>query len=363
MATTYSNEVAVGTYNRIRLKCDYSGTSATISIQFRRTSSWTGTWYDNAATLTFNGQTKSASYSYTGTVGTSWVTLVSNISGYTISSSGGTYSWTFNNTSGGVLGCSGDITISSQATAPYGGEITSVVPGTDSFTMTGGVASMGTGGTSTTVELVVLNAPYTQAGIPQRYESFHTLTDTKTITNLSPAANGGITITPNKLFYIGIYAHNGVLDYRFDGGSAVTLAEAPTLTVASAAGNSAVINYSASADGGEYDKVIEYSLDGGTTWQTGTTISGGSAASGTFTISGLTPGVANSVQTRVTTDAGSTIGTTLSISPIPVCTLYGSVGGQTKKIKKLYCSVGGQAKRVKKLYASVGGVTKLVFEG
>ena len=363
MATTYSNEVAVGTYNRIRLKCDYSGTSATISIQFRRTSSWTGTWYDNSATLTFNGQTKAAAYNYSGTVGTSWVTIVSNISGYTISSSGGTYSWTFSNPSGGTLGCSGDIKISAQATAPYGGEITSVTPGTDSFTMTGGVASMGTGGTQTAVQLIVLNGAYTQSGIPQRYESFNTLTATKTVSNASPADNGGITITPNKLFYLGVYANNGILDYRFDGGSAVTLAEAPTLTVASAAGNSAVINYSASADGGEYDKTIEYSLDGGTTWQTGTTISGGSAATGTFTISGLIPGTANSVQTRVTTTAGSTLGATLSITPIAVCKLYGSVGGQTKKIKKLYCSVGGQSKRVKKLYASVGGVTKLVFEG
>ena len=363
MATTYSNEVAVGTYNRIRLKCDYSGTSATLSVQFRRTSSWTDTWYDNSATLTFNGQTKSASYSYTGTVGTSWVTLVSNISGYTISSSGGTYNWTFNNPSGGILGCSGTLTISAQATAPYGGEITSVTPGTDSFTMTGGVASMGTGGTQTAVQLIVLNAAYTQAGIPQRYESFNTLTATKTVSNASSADNGGITISPNKLFYLGVYANNGILDYRFDGGTAVTLAEAPTLTVASASGDSAVINYSTSADGGEYNKAIEYSLDGGTTWQTGATVSGGSAATGTFTISGLTPGVANSVQTRVTTTAGSTAGATLSITPTSTCALYGSVGGQTKKIRRLYGSVNGNTKLIRKLYGSVNGVTKLIYEG
>ena len=119
MATVYSSEVSVGTYNRIRIKCDYSGTSATLTIQFRRTSSYTGTWADSTANLTFNGQTKSAAYSFSGTVGTSWVNLRAAISGYTISTSGGTYNWNFNNpNSSSVLSCSGTITIPSQISSP-----------------------------------------------------------------------------------------------------------------------------------------------------------------------------------------------------------------------------------------------------
>lgn len=126
MATVYSNEVAVGTYNRIRVKCDYSGTSATLTVQFRRTSSHTGSWADYQANLTFNSQTKAAAYSYSGTVQSSsdWndptkiVNLVT-VSGYTISTSGGTYNWSFNNPgSSSVLGCSGTITIPSQITSP-----------------------------------------------------------------------------------------------------------------------------------------------------------------------------------------------------------------------------------------------------
>lgn len=118
MATAYSSEVSVGSYNRIRIKCDYSGTSATLTIQFRRTSSYTGTWSDSGAKLTFNGTTKSASYSYSGTVGTSWVNLKSNITGYSVSTSGGTYNWSFTNPNGGVLACSGTLTVPSQATPP-----------------------------------------------------------------------------------------------------------------------------------------------------------------------------------------------------------------------------------------------------
>ena len=119
MATVYSNEVAVGAYNRIRIKCDYSGTSATLTVQFRRTSSYTGTWADSQANLTFNGQTKSAVYNYSGTVGDAWVDLRAAISGYTIPLTGGTYSWNFNNPgSSSVLGCSGSITIPSQTANP-----------------------------------------------------------------------------------------------------------------------------------------------------------------------------------------------------------------------------------------------------
>ena len=90
MATAYSGEVSIGTYNRIRIKCDYSGTSATCTVQFRRTQAYSGWWGDSTAKLTFNGVTKNAGYSYSGTVGTSWVNLVT-VSGYSVSTSGGTY--------------------------------------------------------------------------------------------------------------------------------------------------------------------------------------------------------------------------------------------------------------------------------
>lgn len=144
MATAYSGEVSVGTYNRIRIKCDYSGTSATCTVQFRRTQAYSGYWGDSRATLTFNGATKNAGYSYSGTVGTGWINLVT-VSGYSVSTSGGTYNWSFNNPGGGVLGCSGSIYIGSQGSAPSQLGISLVSAGWNYVTMETTVGDWGTG--------------------------------------------------------------------------------------------------------------------------------------------------------------------------------------------------------------------------
>ena len=144
MATAYSGEVSVGTYNRIRIKCDYSGNSATCTVQFRRTQAYSGYWGDSRATLTFNGTTKGAGYSYSGTAGTSWINLVT-VSGYSISASGGTYNWSFSNPGGGVLGCSGSIYIGSQGSAPSQLGISLVSAGWNYVTMETTVGNWGTG--------------------------------------------------------------------------------------------------------------------------------------------------------------------------------------------------------------------------
>ncbi len=149
MATVYSSEVSVGTYNRIRIKCDYSGTTANLTIQFRRTSSYTTTWRDTAARLIFNGQDKDANYNYTGTVGTSWVDLRPTITGYTISTSGGTYNWQFTQPAGGVLGCSGTITVPAQSSTPPSGASATWKSHTwNSVTMTAKLTSWGSGYTT-----------------------------------------------------------------------------------------------------------------------------------------------------------------------------------------------------------------------
>lgn len=52
---------------------------------------------------------------------------------------------------------------------------------------------------------------------------------------------------------------------------------------------------------------------------------------------------------------------TIANTNAPVA-LYGSVGGETKKLGPVYASVNGRTKKLKKIYASVGGVTKKVYE-
>lgn len=167
MATAYSGEVSVGTYNRIRIKCDYSGTSATCTVQFRRTQAYSGYWGDSRATLTFNGTTKSTPYSYTGNVGTSWINLAS-ASGYTISSSGGTYSWSFSNPGGGVLGCSGTLTISPSATLPSDLNIDFVSATYNSVTLDTTVGNWGSG-SNPERQAFLLEEPYV-AGV-EKYRS------------------------------------------------------------------------------------------------------------------------------------------------------------------------------------------------
>lgn len=367
MATVYSSEVAIGTYNRIRIKCDYSGTAATLTIQFRRTSSYTGTWGDTQATLTFNGTEKAAAYNYSGTVGTSWVDLRASISGYTVSTAGGTYNWRFNNPgSSSVLGCSGTITIPSQGTAPTGLSLSSTSAGPD--WVKGTVAVTGWGGlgdASTRYKNLSVMKTNDKTTSVRRYQRVYGNALSSVVTVNNSTEYGTMTIVPNTKYWLWWYATNGTQDTQSPTTSTTiiyTTAKAPTVSVSNYTTTTATISYSTTADGGAYSKKIQYSLDG-TNWSTGATVSSASATSGTYTISGLTPNKAYSIRTRVSTTAGTTTGSTLSVTTLSDAKLYGSVNGKTKLVKKLYCSVGGKAKVVTKVYGSVGGKAKLIYRG
>ena len=169
------------------------------------------------------------------------------------------------------------------------------------------------------------------------------------------------TILANKQYYFGGYASNTVLTSQTVTGTFVTTAPKATITVDTIDETSASFDYSVLADGGHYDKTIEYSIDNGATWHNAATISGASAATGSFTISGLIPGTTYTLLSRVTTDAGSTNNDSLSFTTILVAKLYGSVNGQSKRVTKLYGSVNGQTKEITKLYGSVNGVTKRIY--
>lgn len=322
MATVYSSEVSVGTYNRIRLKCDYSGTSASFDIQFRRTASYTGSWADTQATLTFNSQTKAAAYSYSGTVGTSWVTLKSGISGYTISASGGTYSWTFNNPGGSsVLGCSGTITIPAQGTAPSNGYINSLQStyNSNNNLIEFSASSVGVS-TSTALndaQFRILLTPNTGGGLSYQTVTFTNGGSVTLNQSNSIAGHGGITIVPNQLYYSGIYASNSVGAYYYNGPSIVAPAAPATCSATNITANSVTVSYSTAADGGYYSKNIEYSLNNGSNWTTGAVVSTSSASSGSYTITGRTPNTTYSIRTRVRTTSGSTNGSTLSATTLP----------------------------------------------
>lgn len=142
MATVYSNTFTSG-YNDIRIKVDYSGTSATCTVQFKRNGSYGSYgWKDPNATLEFNGSTKSAGYSDPGYVRDHWVDL-KTVSGYSVSTSGGTYSWKFNKGAGAVLSGSGTVTVPAQSTPPATPTISAVLNADETVSVTWGTTNLG----------------------------------------------------------------------------------------------------------------------------------------------------------------------------------------------------------------------------
>ena len=337
MATAYSDEVAVGSYNRIRLRVDYSGTSASCHIEFRRTSTYTTTWGDDAAQITFNGQTVDAPYWYTGTVDSTW-REIDSASGFTVPLSGGTFTWVFNNPlSASVLGCSGTITIGSQTSPPTGLSVSLVEKYTDGAKFNVSVSSYGNPSSASGryIEAAILGT--SSYGAPYRFSTAsNTSSSAITVKN---SGSGSLTVQPNTGYYYGAYASNTQLSTNKVQGQFVTLAPSPTVTVGSVSGNSATINYSTVADGGVYDKTIQYSTDGGTTWQTGATVTGGSAQSGSFTIDNL-PGGENTVLVRTNTTSGSDSPISITIEIEKLAKFYGPalrykiVGGYTSSVNE-----------------------------
>lgn len=93
----------------------------------------------------------------------------------------------------------------------------------------------------------------------------------------------------------------------------------------------ATIRFTTAVDGGYLPKTIEYSLDNGTTWVTVATVTSGSATSGSFTVSSLSPGESYTMLTRVSTTAGSSNNTDITFTTEPGAVkdrIYGGVAGE-----------------------------------
>ena len=273
-------------------------------------------------------------------------------------------------TSGDGVSGSFTVTFSSGGTVPSGGFTSGITTYWDDgnaeirvHSTSIGVSNTGSSAL-TQLQWVISEVPYV-SGVARRSILIPNNGDEGTISNsLSTYTGSTIDIAPNKQLYTGLYAVNDAGDYHYDGGTFVTVTAPPVVTYRYASNDSVILDYSTPADGGYYNKTIQYSLDGGGTWSTGVTISTGSATTGSFTITGLSESTQYTVLTRTNTAAGSTDGPTIPVTTAgPKATFYGSVSDQSTKIKRLYCSVNGQTRRVKRLYASVGGVAKLIFGG
>lgn len=213
------------------------------------------------------------------------------------------------------------------------------------------------------IEAAILNQ--SSYGNTYKYNvAFNTSSSAITVTNAT-AYGGTLNIQPNTRYYYGGYASNTQAAESTVTGQFVTKAMAANITPDTITSDSATFTYATGADGGYYNKTVEYSIDGGATWTNVATITGGSASSGTFTISGLTAGTRYSLQTRTTTTSGTTIGSTIPfvVRTGLVSAFYGSANSQSVKTIDLYGSVDGQTKIMSKLYGEENDQTKLIHQG
>ncbi len=353
MASVYSDASWTGNYTYTRVRVDYSGTSATAHLLYSRTNDYSGATGSGDATFSFGGASTWFNQTRYGRQTDSELASVS----FGISKGGGTYS---GSSSGGYMGGSWSVWIPDQWVAPSGISVSIAELYTNGAKFNVSLSSYGDPSSENGryIEAAILNQ--NTYGATYKYA---TASNTKTaaITVTNSSSGGTLSIQANKQYYYGGYASNTKKSNSTVTGTFVTLAPAPTLSAGTIGENSVVINYSTSADGGKYTKNIQYSLDGGSTWTTGATVSSSSASTGSFTISGLTDDTTYTLKCRTNTTAGNTNGSDITFKTLESHKFYGSVSGVTKKAKKLYGSVNGQSKEIKKLYASVNGQTKRIF--
>ena len=353
MPTVYSDAHWTGNYTYTRVRVDYSGTSATAILLYTRTNTYSGaTTTGSPASFSFGGGW--ADMAGKAFYGQQTDTEVCRCS-FSISMGGG---WYEGSTSGnaGYIAFSGGVSIPAQNTKPTGLSVSLAEVYTNGAKFNVSVSSYGTpsGVDGRYIEAGILNQ--SAYGPTYRYAiAYNTTSSAITVNNSS--SGGSLTIQPNKRYYYGAYASNTAMADSKVQGQFVTKAEAPTVLFNNATSDSANFTFSVKADGGYYNRDVQYSLDNGVTWKTGATVTGGSAQSGTFTINGLLAGASYNIKTRISTTAGATEGDTVSFDTLVAeednrNLLYGSVNEKTKEIKVLYGSVNGEAKQITRFYGS-----------
>lgn len=332
-----------------------SGSNIVVDVYFamRRTNSYSGSTYSSTATpsIMISG---SQTWNYTGSAGITvaggqqnvWQGIYQASRTYA-SSAGGTtiyVGWKVENDNSGYLGGSGvaAITLPTANTPPTGLAASNIRPGTNGFTANVSITGwgIGSGDKYKTLHCYTYNA--TSLVLPRRYQRSYgdNLSGDITVDNNS-VDDGGLTIQANTRYTLGMYASNGSVGTSVVRvGNYATLAYAPSLSATPIDDSSVLITYSLQADGGNYAKNVQYSLDNGNTWVTAATINTGSATTGNFAITGLTPDTSYTMKTRVSTAAGETDGADVTFKTFPPYEphgdFYGSVNDMSKQINDFY---------------------------
>jgi len=348
---------------------------------------WAGNWSKSGNTITLSNMTLQI-YMISGS---GWGTGTDSV---TVTGGGAqTVSWNMSgsasnvaslgNTSFGVGGTDTSATIQcviaaevtgsttiyfdATVTPPTGLGADNIVRGIEEFTANVYISGWGQGSGTRYRELQCWTLGMTE---PRRYQPSYgdSLSGNITVSNSS---NGSLTIRGNTMYTLGVYASNGQANTgSISFGNYTTRAYAPTVSVEQLTDTTAVASYTLQSDGGQYAKNMQYSLDGGTTWVTGATVNTGSATTGSFTITGLTPDTSYTMKTRVSTNAGETNGADVTFRTYlpyePHGDFYGSVNDVSRQINGFYGSIERQgtrvSKNINKLYGQVDGKAKLVHQ-
>lgn len=266
--------------------------------------------------------------------------------------------WSYNYGSADITSLNNTWYVPTFTTPPSGlnASVAEVYPNGAKLSLTLGSYGNPSSATGRYIEGAILSTNH--YGAPYRYTPIYNTSSSDVVVNNT--SSGTLSIQPNTQYYYGMYANNTQAAVGTTIGTLVTTAATYTIDSIDTTNNTATFTYSVGADGGQYPKTLEYSLDG-TNWNTFATISSGAAITNLYTITGLTPSTTYTLKTRVTTTAGTTNNPDTTFTTFQG--FYGSVSGQTKNIDKLYGSVNGQSKLIKKVYGSVNGQSKLIYKG
>lgn len=244
---------------------------------------------------------------------------------------------------------------------PTGLSCSNIVRGQNSFTATVSLGSWGVNNTGSGSRYRELQCWTIGMVEPRRYQVQYgdSLSGTITVSNSS---SGSLNIMPNTMYRLGVYATNGAQTTGSQSvGDYTTLPPTPTITNTDVTTTSATFSYDVPNQGGKYTMTLKKQLDSGAL-ETVTTLSGSGQKTGTFTVTGLSPGETHTLSVTISTDAGSVSSNSVTFTTaVPTAKVYGSISGDTKLIKKLYGSVNDQTKEIKKVYGSVNGQTKLIY--
>ena len=367
MASVYSGQYWTGSYTYTRVRVDYSGTSATAVLLYTRTNAYSGATYESHLTFSFGGSSTTVSATKYGQMTDAEIARVS----FSISTNGGTYSGSATGSAGTYFNFSGSVSIPSQVTSPSAPSVgNTTTAGPDWYTANVSISSWGTGGSSAQRYRELQIWTYSDSGLvtPRAYTSQYGSALSGVITvdnesNRSPYST--LTLVPNTRYVVGAFATNGAANSgSIRQGEHDTAPPIMSSEIDSVTDSSVGVRWSFPNQGGAGDLRVQYSLDG-STWNTVETTTGSGAKSGSYTISGLSPGTTYNIQTRLyrTNERWDYItnGNTLAVTVGGTDNLYCSVDNKTKKVKKLYASVNEQTKEIKHLYCSVDNKTKRIF--